>query len=39
LTTDAVIIDLPEDKPDAGAPAGGGGMGGMWGMGGMPGMF
>jgi chaperonin GroEL len=29
LTTDAVIIDLPEDKPDAGAPAGGGGMGGM----------
>ena len=39
LTTEAVISDIKEDKPEM-AGGGGGGMGGMGGMGGgMPGMF
>ncbi|MCP4365477.1 MAG: molecular chaperone GroEL, partial [Planctomycetes bacterium] len=39
LTTDALVGDIPEEKPAA-APMPGGmpGMGGMGGMGGMPGM-
>jgi chaperonin GroEL len=39
LTTEAVVSDIKEDKPEP-AMGGGGGMGGMGGMGGgMPGMF
>ena len=30
LTTEALICDIPEEKKEAGAPAGGGGMGGMY---------
>ena len=29
LTTEALICEIPEEKKEAGAPAGGGGMGGM----------
>ncbi|MDQ3077680.1 MAG: chaperonin GroEL [Pseudomonadota bacterium] len=32
ITTEAVIADMPEDKPAMGMPGGGGGMGGMGGM-------
>ena len=40
LTTEAVISDIKEDKPEMAGGGGGGGMGGMGGMGGgMPGMF
>ena len=37
LTTEALVSEIPEEKKDAGMPAGGGmdGMGGMGGMGGM----
>ena len=30
LTTEALICDIPEEKKESGAPAGGGGMGGMY---------
>jgi chaperonin GroEL len=30
LTTEALICDIPEEKKETGAPAGGGGMGGMY---------
>ncbi|HQY88275.1 MAG TPA: TCP-1/cpn60 chaperonin family protein, partial [Tepidisphaeraceae bacterium] len=36
LTTEAIISEIKEDKPE---PAGAGGGGGMGGMGGMPGMY
>ncbi len=40
LTTEAVVSDIKEDKPEPAMGGGGGGMGGMGGMGGgMPGMF
>lgn len=32
ITTEAMVVDLPEDKPAGGAPGGMGGMGGMPGM-------
>jgi chaperonin GroEL len=39
LTTEAMIADKPEDKPEPAMPAGAGGMGGLGGMGGMGGMM
>ena len=39
LTTETMISDLPEDKPESSPAAGAGGMGAMGGMGGMGGMY
>ena len=40
LTTEAIVSEIKEDKPEMAGGGGGGGMGGMGGMGGgMPGMF